>query len=400
MNQDVTMLSTMETGVDISTETLSASNVSGNNPSRVGRDALHLQMRIGRLVFVSIMMLLGVIGNTLVLYLFTFKFPKSNHRIYILCLAVLDMIACSICIPAVIAGTITITCNSAVACTLIEFLFYFNSSGSGLILVVIAVDRYKKICYPLGKQMNERMAKIACSIAIVISVLIAWPAPILYLISIRKNYDDVNRYGLYFYGILLLVVFGSFVTLIVLYSFIGHRLWKQAKARSKLLNPTIQGAASSSGSGTDNSNTVSTGTMGKHASSGAEMTKENTIQMQPLSENNEETTNHPITPKKFQNKVDPKNNTRAKKTRKTTLMLFMITVIFIVSFVPHLALRITAFLNKNFLDHMTFAEALLYHTFVYSFFINNMANPIIYGFCDPRFRREVRKIYIQLICKT
>ncbi|OWF41311.1 neuropeptide S receptor-like [Mizuhopecten yessoensis] len=385
---------------------------------------MYIKQKIGGIVFVTLLMIIGVIGNAHVLYLFAFKFPKTNHRIYILSLAVLDMITCSVGMPFVIVDLQnTLTFESAILCKLLRFVNYFNSGGSAFTLVVIAVDRYKKICNPLGKQMNERMAKIACCIALSISLMIAWPAPVLYGKStVDTSVDGITgvacftedrfkktKYQLYFNSVLILVVFGSFVTLIVLYALIGRRILKQSKKRTKMLNPTVSGttavveptSSSNSGSGTDNSNdTLSTDAVicTSRSTSTDEISKTDTLQMTATQQHNETAKKTPSGNKSRSN-IDAKKNAHAKKTKRTTLMLFIITLVFIISFAPHLALKITVFLNKKFLASRTFAELFLYHTFVWSFFINNMANPIIYGFCDPRFRREIRNMYGHLLRK-
>ncbi|XP_033743128.1 RYamide receptor-like [Pecten maximus] len=422
----MTTSATMANSFNISTEMIGGNDTVGHSYTLEELNDKYTQQKLGGIVFVTLLMITGVIGNAHVLYLFAFKFPKSNHRIYILCLAVLDMITCSIGMPFVIVDLQnTLTFESAIVCKLLRFLNYFNSGGSAFTLVVIAVDRYKKICNPLGKQMNERMAKIACSIALSISLILAWPAPVLYGRSTVDTHVDgitgvacftedkfkKTKYQLYFNSVLILVVFGSFVTLIVLYSLIGQRIWKQGKARLKMLNPTIHVSApvvepassSNSGSGTDNStdNTLSgEAVMNTNASSTAELTKAEPLQRTEKEKSQQnETSKKPGPGKRSKINNEAKVTARGNKTKKTTLMLFIITVVFIGSFAPHLALKITVFLNKKFLESRTFAEAFLYHTFVWSFFINNMANPIIYGFCDPRFRREVRNMYRKLLRK-
>lgn len=417
------MTTTMANSFNTSTDMIIGNDTSGHRYTIEDLNDRYTQQKLGGIVFVALMMVVGVIGNAHVLYLFAFKFPKSNHRIYILCLAVLDMITCSIGMPFVIVDLQnTLTFESAIVCKLLRFLNYFNSGGSAFTLVVIAVDRYKKICHPLGKQMNERKAKIACSIALSISLLIAWPAPVLYGKSTVDTHVDgitgvscftedqfkKTKYQLYFNSVLILVVFGSFVALIVLYSLIGRRIWKQGKARTKMLNPTLQGAApvvepassSNSGSGTENStdNTLSTeGDTVKNASSSVELTHVDSPESPHKSQHTKENKKKDGKKPKLNNET--KSKAHGNKTKRTTLMLFIITVVFILSFAPHLALKITVFLNKTFLESRTFAEAFLYHTFVWSFFINNMANPIIYGFCDSRFRREVRNMYSPLLRK-
>lgn len=76
------------------------------------------------------------------------------------------------------------------------------------------------------------------------------------------------------------------------------------------------------------------------------------------------------------------------RTKQVTLMLFIITVVFVLSFIPHLVLMVTISIKSDFLKEMSPAGVAMYNIFLRSFVINNMANPVIYGFCDTKFRCE------------
>ncbi|KAJ8322033.1 hypothetical protein KUTeg_000504 [Tegillarca granosa] len=137
--------------------------------------------KLGGIIFIGIMMVIGIIGNLHVLYIYALKFKRSTHRIYILCLAMVDTVTCCIGMPFVIVDLQNPLLFRAIAvCKILRFLNYFMCSTSAILLVVIAVDRYKNICHPFEVQMTERRAKIACGISILIGLILSWPAPILY----------------------------------------------------------------------------------------------------------------------------------------------------------------------------------------------------------------------------
>ncbi|KAH3851335.1 hypothetical protein DPMN_093815 [Dreissena polymorpha] len=92
----------------------------------------------------------------------------------------------------------------------------------------------------------------------------------------------------------------------------------------------------------------------------------------------------------------------AKKTnhnhaKRTTVMFALITAVFVLSYLPHLLLQIVTFLNPNFVTNMSFIGLVLYNTFIWCLFINNMANAYIYGFLVRRFRAEIRLLYGQIL---
>lgn len=82
------------------------------------------------------------------------------------------------------------------------------------------------------------------------------------------------------------------------------------------------------------------------------------------------------------------------RTKQVTFMLFIITVVFILSFIPHLVLMVYNSMVPEFVIGMTPTGVAFYNLFLRTFVINNMANPIIYGFCDKKFRKAVAKFLV------
>ncbi|KAK3590704.1 hypothetical protein CHS0354_008043 [Potamilus streckersoni] len=95
---------------------------------------------------------------------------------------------------------------------------------------------------------------------------------------------------------------------------------------------------------------------------------------------------------KRKSNIDPLKAEK-EKTRRITFILFMVTLVYFISFLPHLALKLVAFMKKDFLLNLNFSEAIAYNTFVWSFFVNSVANSFIYGFYDKKFRGELKSIY-------
>lgn len=129
---------------------------------------------VGGIIFVTIIMIIGIIGNLHVLFVYTFRMKPSNHRIFILSLAVLDMITCTVGMPFIIVdlrNPLTFTMISA--CKVLRFLNYFICISSALILTIIAIDRYRKICVSLGKQISRQIAKILIFVCLGISMVLS-----------------------------------------------------------------------------------------------------------------------------------------------------------------------------------------------------------------------------------
>lgn len=81
---------------------------------------------------------------------------------------------------------------------------------------------------------------------------------------------------------------------------------------------------------------------------------------------------------------------------RTTRILCIITAIYIISYLPIEILIIINATKKGFFNHLDKTSKAIYKIFLRFFFINNVANPFIYGFYDKNFRKTCRKMYLQL----
>lgn len=354
---------------------------------------------IGGVVFVTLIMIVGIVGNAHVLYVYSFRMKPSNHRLFILTLAVLDTITCLIGMPFIIVdlrNPLTFTMVSA--CKVLRFVNYFICASSALLLTVIAVDRYRKICVPLGKQISRGLAKGLILVCLGVALVLSWPAPVLYghgsvnttnpnITGVRCYTQDIfkdTKYQAYFNAVLILVVFGVLGILVVLYSLIGRTISRHVTFKSSV--PDSKSPESKSKE-TETSDTIS------HDDKISDDNKMNIIatndqqKQLPPDEAIDKTTDR---------KQKERKGGNFDRAKRTTFMFFLITVFFFLSYVPHLILKIVAFVNTDFVPDLTFTGKVFYNTFVWCFFINNMANCFIYGFCDLRFRKEVKKIYTTL----
>lgn len=87
------------------------------------------------------------------------------------------------------------------------------------------------------------------------------------------------------------------------------------------------------------------------------------------------------------------NNKNKRVLHKFTLMFMLITVIFLICYIPKviimlLEVRNTAFWEE-FSDSTRGSMLFVYRMYI----INNIINPIIYAFLDNGFSREIRKLY-------
>ncbi|VDH95120.1 Hypothetical predicted protein [Mytilus galloprovincialis] len=370
------------------------------------------KQNVGGIIFVTIIMITGIIGNLHVLFVYTFRMKPSNHRIFILSLAVLDMITCIVGMPFIIVdlrNPLTFTMVSA--CKVLRFVNYFICISSALILTVIAIDRYRMICVPLGKQISRQKAKILIVVCIGLSIVLSWPAPVLFghssvnttnpnITGIRCSTDNQfknTKYQSYFNALLIMLVFGFLSVLIVIYYRIGRVVSKHMTFKSSVPEATSSDISKAK-------ITVSTDLSSENKSSKNEKESKMTNNINCINNKSKAVPCNDIVmiSNLEQNHTKHKQHEKSKfnRAKRTTFMFFLLTLFFFISYTPHLTLKILTTVKTGFVSNMSFTGKVLYNTFIYCFFINNMANCFIYGFCDFRFRTEVYNFYNKFLCRN
>ena len=78
---------------------------------------------------------------------------------------------------------------------------------------------------------------------------------------------------------------------------------------------------------------------------------------------------------------------------RSTLMLFLITLAYIISFLPYYTLAIIRQANVRFVMNLSDVGYMTYHVFLRSYQLSSAINPIIYSFCNAQFRSLVLDLF-------
>ena len=201
------------------------------------------------IVIVVVYMVLGFIGNPLVIYYYGFRSRSTSSFHFILALAVFDLIVCCVSMPLEIVDmTHFYEFESAAACKILRFVNYFATIGSGGILMALAVDRYRKICKPLRKQFTIQITRIVIGGVCLFSFCISWPSLVFYNI-VQVNItkvpgltgsdctmirDEHYKVMITIYNVFLFLCFIISVSaLIILYSLVGRTLFRVKCCKQK-----------------------------------------------------------------------------------------------------------------------------------------------------------------------
>ncbi|XP_046356482.2 cholecystokinin receptor type A-like [Haliotis rufescens] len=345
--------------------------------------------------FISSSMIIGTVGNSLVLY--AFKGETSAFNTLLTVLGVFDILACIFHMPLDIASIYNpkLLPNMAI-CKMSCFMIAFTAIGSAVLLVSIATIRYKAVCHPHSANMSVNHAKIVGVVAFCIALTLASPVPLIFGVS-ELELDGVvhifcgvqNAYIMTPYPLAFYVVLGSLFILSLtiltgLYVFTGRELWKKKKAfastkiSTNQVNPSVC-VSDLQGQQVTTQNTsktsVTKGDKGYENTQQGDKARKNTVNRKSVT-------------------VSP-NVQKNRRTQKTFLMMFLVSVVFFLSYTPHLFL-VFYFMAFNMAAFPAHALSHWYGVAMRSFFINNVADPFIYGFYSQDFRKNIKTIPTKL----
>ncbi|XP_062575125.1 neuropeptide Y receptor type 6-like [Saccostrea cucullata] len=315
------------------------------------------------IIYTVLLMVSGIFGNSLVWIIYYWKWKHMSTRIFILSLAMCDLINCVITMPT----EITIIVGSSLfhmgfICKISRFTTYMCNSVSTLVLIAVAVDRYQRICCPHRPVMTSSSARRSVAWLIGVSLLITWPAIVLYgkhtvtISSHGANFslptcqiDDSyvhTKYPLVLFGIHAVGTLITFTSFIILYSCVAVAVRRQLSFRKR----------SSS----------------RHTRS-------------------EEGCGKTI--------LNPSCVSAVERSVRTTVILSVVTFSYVLTFLPFIVLAIHRTLHPSFYQTLTDPAKMAYQVILRSYLLNCCINPIIYSFLNTDFRKRSASLFKQGVCK-
>lgn len=136
-----------------------------------------INQRIVPIVFLGAYIVLGVLGNSLVIYVYFLRFKTfSENRFFIPSLAVIDLIACvANCSVQLSEELARYVYKSDIDCKFGRYLCLTTTLVSIFTLLIIAIDRYLKICRPFGRQLSLKWKKLSIAISLIAALILAIP---------------------------------------------------------------------------------------------------------------------------------------------------------------------------------------------------------------------------------
>ncbi|XP_069131578.1 muscarinic acetylcholine receptor M3-like [Argopecten irradians] len=198
---------------------------------------------------------IGVFGNIAVIYIYSFKLKvKFDDKFFVLVLAGMDIIVCSTGpLFSLARNILPVNFQGDVLCRICWYFVRTMGTASGMLLFIIAVQRYLKVCRPFGRQMTPYINKVALAVTFGVAIVIDIPIFVFY--GETEIYDsslnvtgyrcgrkddespsmkqDILIYFYFMFGCAGSVMLG----VAILYSMTGYTIYKQVK---KHMNLTVE----------------------------------------------------------------------------------------------------------------------------------------------------------------
>ncbi|KAK3101360.1 hypothetical protein FSP39_003003 [Pinctada imbricata] len=401
------------------------------------------------MVFLGILCVIGTIGNIHVLVVFVFKMKtKSTYVTYVTALAFIDFLVSFVHVPWEIMD-LKYPDNfwGPVTCRIFRFNNFFLLSLSVLVLLVVAIDRYKRICRALKNQWSVSFSKKLVGFCIALSAVLNFPSLIIFgmrTVPVDRNstvqtcfindrYKDTYIVVAWIGAMCLITGINAFI-LIFTYVSIGCYITKKSLQRAYLTNrfqsfSHIKERFTKSTKRLNDGNKTNKGPRKCCAEKAGCSKKEinvYTIEENPKQNNikstdenhekgsdenednaeankcnftiaeNLNTSSKPTDSSAYAAQKVP--TTQSKEATKVTKITCVITIVFIICHVPYFSFAIIFGIYPDFKLHLSETELTLYRLAMRLVFVNNVCNPFIYGVFDKRFIQISKEMYKQLRC--
>ena len=117
-----------------------------------------IERNIPLVVVVAIVLVLGIIGNLFSIVFYGFSKKRTVTNFLIAALALNDLLANFIFWDEIVIIFQSFTFTDKTGCKTVYFLNNWILINSVILLAVIAIDRYRRICHPFSKQISSRAA--------------------------------------------------------------------------------------------------------------------------------------------------------------------------------------------------------------------------------------------------
>lgn len=417
-------------------------------------------------IYILLLMIIGISGNLLVCYIYIFyqKKIQSTTRsfqgrnkssklkttdIFIISLASFDLISCLLAMPMELFLLRNfLTFDYPWLCKLSRAVSMFCTISTSFVLLAIAVSRFIGIrLRSLNITITTFHAKIIVVVSVLFAVTLSSPVLVLYgtytfPLTVGVSASTcliVNEYAETNYPFITIVCLSVFhllfdILFITFYGLISGKVVRNKRTFSTIRNnssnrsqeQSISLALSNEGNQNENvslTNTASNKTkcddvfLNHNGEDGNENGQQcsalNKRMIKPIKIRGRKKSSSTSTGfsrrsckslrlgSSFSN--DTNVHGRTYKASRTTFMLFIVTLAFMVTFAPYCIVALLRNLEGvGYYSKLTDIQKTVYQLFLRSYFLSSAINPIIYSFLNQSFKSRsktiLKKIFNSMLC--
>lgn len=370
---------------------------------------MNSDIALGSTFLIIIGGVVGVTGNSIIIYFYFFRVKERGERYFIPVLGVVDLLGCLTGAPFYIMdNTFLFNYPSTVACNVLSFLQVCIPGISMHMLLVISLQRYLLVCKPFGPKMTLFWKRI--SIAVVCFVSIAFSAPLLKTAGVSEEmnvfmgynlttyicrFSDGSTPGMFVYfAILFLVMFANLVVTVGLYIPVLKRINLSFSFKSntyEIHNENNLSSQTDTVNASEAEENVSHTSIKFHTSNKVHFAvSENRFQEKSTENVTEEHPKSQQTPQESNNSGKKLGSETESAKRRITIMFFVIIVAYVISYTPPLIISILLYALDDFtFISMTRAQLAVCSYLTRLVFLNHIVNPFVYGYFDTKFRKQL-----------
>ena len=361
------------------------------------------------IIFSAITLILGVPGNYLILRVYWSKTVKTSTHILTMSLALTDLLTCLFQVLDIASDALVVSGRPDIHLLDVFGLFETTCLITSIgVTVAIALDRYDCVCRPQRRFFTKTRGKMATVVSVLVALCIMTPQNI----EVLSNYSTPTLDQLKM-GFQLFLFLFSFMVIIISYTKVFMAIRKHVKiglpANTAKLNiprldqpqqNTVAHKAplklepalltNSNKSGNMSLQKISVISVSTSLGASTSTSEAN----EAASEGSTENHVLPITGSEVPDKGPRDDRGRKERStgphslqRKTTRMLFITSVVLMLTWTPYFVFICMSFAVMNGFSVNPVVFIVLSHAF-YMLYINNFCNPIIYGLANRRFRKD------------
>lgn len=357
-------------------------------------------------ILLVLFIIIGIPGNALVIFVYGYKIKHiTDGQFFIPYLAVVDLMGAVICSLFGLSITLMpVMYDLDILCKTGWLLGTIATFMSVFMLVIIAIQRYMKVCTQKAHILTLKWKRFMMMLALTMAIAVSVPSVATYgTIPFESSYRNLTGHicgkisgiGSLIYDIVLaIVVSASCGILVVLYFLIGRTTYKCMKQSGhSITNSKIDSEndiMDKSGSTLDTD--LKTGDTIESVdleSVDKENQKPFTECVESVTLENESSTKYHISKKKKTSDLQKKNQSAISKI---TVIFIIITTVFLICSIPKLTIVLLETIMPSFWENYTDVERVALMFVHQGYILNNIANPFIYTFLDKTFKREINKI--------